>query len=229
MTVHCYGVEIGSYTRQFFVYGDDRKARRALAKWIGLFWERHKRHVSEKYPGSMAARDERGLERSASSLALPKRSTGQCVHHPCWQLGEDREFRSGPGNATADPSVASPQHPKGLTVQNFRDFSFRLVGADGTEIVQARGNKGYRRVWHDRQFHKDSKIVATLKGRPMVLRPCPGEAHGPEAGGMIDNCMICAPMWGKIYVDSDGHCACGHVLDCASDERCRHCERRPSI
>lgn len=28
--------------------------------------------------------------------------------------------------------------------------------------------------------------------------PCPGEAHNPAVGGMIDHCGICAPDWGKI-------------------------------
>lgn len=28
------------------------------------------------------------------------------------------------------------------------------------------------------------------------LRHCEGEAHDPRNGGMIDNCMVCAPRWG---------------------------------
>jgi hypothetical protein len=32
------------------------------------------------------------------------------------------------------------------------------------------------------------------------LVPCPGEAHNPEVGGMIDNCMMCAPRWGKFAI-----------------------------
>ncbi len=27
---------------------------------------------------------------------------------------------------------------------------------------------------------------------------CTGEAHNPEVGGMIDNCMACAPYWENI-------------------------------
>lgn len=30
------------------------------------------------------------------------------------------------------------------------------------------------------------------------LVPCPGEAHDPRVGGMIDNCSICAPRWGEV-------------------------------
>lgn len=32
------------------------------------------------------------------------------------------------------------------------------------------------------------------------LVPCPGEAHDPGVGGMIDNCSICAPLWGEIAI-----------------------------
>ena len=28
--------------------------------------------------------------------------------------------------------------------------------------------------------------------------PCPGEAHLPEVAGRIDNCGICAPLWGWV-------------------------------
>lgn len=28
------------------------------------------------------------------------------------------------------------------------------------------------------------------------LVPCDGAAHKPEVGGMIDNCTLCAPLWG---------------------------------
>jgi hypothetical protein len=28
------------------------------------------------------------------------------------------------------------------------------------------------------------------------LVPCDGQAHSPEIGGNIDNCMVCSPRWG---------------------------------
>ena len=30
--------------------------------------------------------------------------------------------------------------------------------------------------------------------------PCDGEAHEPEAGGNVDHCRVCAPMWAEIPV-----------------------------
>lgn len=27
---------------------------------------------------------------------------------------------------------------------------------------------------------------------------CDGEAHDPAVGGMIDNCTVCAPLWGTV-------------------------------
>lgn len=40
---------------------------------------------------------------------------------------------------------------------------------------------------------KEAKRVKTGN-----LVPCPGEAHAQEVGGMIDNCMYCAPRWGQV-------------------------------
>lgn len=47
-------------------------------------------------------------------------------------------------------------------------------------------------------------IVETKK-RPMLAErdvvgrePCPGEAHDPAVGGMIDHCGLCAPEWGTV-------------------------------
>jgi hypothetical protein len=34
----------------------------------------------------------------------------------------------------------------------------------------------------------------------IVIKPCTGEAHRPEVGGMIDHCMVCAPRWGDVEV-----------------------------
>lgn len=28
---------------------------------------------------------------------------------------------------------------------------------------------------------------------------CSGSAHDPEVGGMIDNCLMCAPRWGRTF------------------------------
>lgn len=30
------------------------------------------------------------------------------------------------------------------------------------------------------------------------LVPCPGSAHSADAGGMVDNCGLCAPRWGYV-------------------------------
>lgn len=44
-----------------------------------------------------------------------------------------------------------------------------------------------------------------LEGRDLYIRkgfvlvPCTGEAHGPN-GAYIDNCGICAPLWGEVAV-----------------------------
>jgi hypothetical protein len=36
-----------------------------------------------------------------------------------------------------------------------------------------------------------------VKGSRVVeVERCNGEAHRPEVGGMIDNCLLCAPRWG---------------------------------
>jgi len=32
----------------------------------------------------------------------------------------------------------------------------------------------------------------------LYMNPCKGEAHNPEVGGMIDNCLLCAPFWGIV-------------------------------
>ena len=39
--------------------------------------------------------------------------------------------------------------------------------------------------------------VYVRKGFHLV--PCPGDAHGPN-GAYIDNCMLCAPLWGDIAI-----------------------------
>lgn len=41
------------------------------------------------------------------------------------------------------------------------------------------------------------KLIATRKPTGRMV-PCSGDAHKPEIGGMIDNCMICAPRWGEV-------------------------------
>jgi hypothetical protein len=38
-----------------------------------------------------------------------------------------------------------------------------------------------------------------LSGQTHLVE-CPGEAHNPDVGGMIDNCGLCAPRWGKIEI-----------------------------
>lgn len=30
------------------------------------------------------------------------------------------------------------------------------------------------------------------------LAPCPGSAHSPDVGGMVDYCGLCAPRWGWL-------------------------------
>jgi hypothetical protein len=46
--------------------------------------------------------------------------------------------------------------------------------------------------------HEGRKGLYVRKG--WHLEACPGEAHSPEVGGMIDNCTLCAPLWGCIAV-----------------------------
>lgn len=33
-------------------------------------------------------------------------------------------------------------------------------------------------------------------GKSYVVSACTGEAHSAEAGGNVDNCYTCAPLWG---------------------------------
>ena len=44
-------------------------------------------------------------------------------------------------------------------------------------------------------WKKGREAERALTGK---LVPCPGEAHDPAVGGMIDNCGICAPRWGEV-------------------------------
>jgi len=45
-----------------------------------------------------------------------------------------------------------------------------------------------------------ARKVAGILGAHFVVarRPCTGEAHKPEVGGMIDHCMVCMPHWGEV-------------------------------
>jgi hypothetical protein len=53
-------------------------------------------------------------------------------------------------------------------------------------------------------FHKPRAALARRVSSILLAHfdvkevPCSGEAHRPEVGGMIDNCMVCAPRWGTV-------------------------------
>lgn len=54
-----YVIYIG--TKELYVYGkDDRRVKRIAARWIRLFWERHKAHIHRNHPGSMADATDNG-------------------------------------------------------------------------------------------------------------------------------------------------------------------------
>lgn len=51
---------------------------------------------------------------------------------------------------------------------------------------------------------RNSQFCHRHHGRYEIrMEPCPGEAHKPEVGGMIDNCMVCMPRWGTMEVPYD--------------------------
>lgn len=71
--------------------------------------------------------------------------------------------------------------------------------------------------------HEGRKGLYVRKG--WHLERCPGEAHSPEVGGMIDNCTLCAPLWGCIAVsDSEaaGRDAATDIV-AAAKPRCEGC------
>ncbi len=49
---------------------------------------------------------------------------------------------------------------------------------------------------------------AGMSGNLHVVQ-CPGEAHDPAVGGMIDNCGICAPGWRTLMIPVE----CATLLD----------------
>jgi len=53
-------------------------------------------------------------------------------------------------------------------------------------VEQQRRNGALRNVYVRKGWH---------------LVPCDGEAHQP-GGAFIDNCMICAPLWGDVAIPS---------------------------
>lgn len=51
---------------------------------------------------------------------------------------------------------------------------------------------------------RNSEFCRRHHGRYEIrMEPCTGEAHKPEVGGMIDNCMVCMPRWGTMEVPYD--------------------------
>ena len=47
--------------------------------------------------------------------------------------------------------------------------------------------------------------VVTYLGKSYVLSQCDGDAHSADVGGMVDNCMQCAPLWGVRVEMLDEH------------------------
>lgn len=78
---------------------------------------------------------------------------------------------------------------------------------------------GNRKVWHiidtrtmetgnERMTRGQAKRHTRLLGPAFEicrlgfkLIPCKGRAHDVDVGGMIDNCMVCAPRWGWVMVE----------------------------
>jgi hypothetical protein len=55
----------------------------------------------------------------------------------------------------------------------------------------------------DRRMNNANTVPETFKiTRKTVWKcvPCDGEAHSPEAGGNVDHCGRCAPMWAEIPI-----------------------------
>jgi hypothetical protein len=51
--IHYYHATIG--TKQFSWYGgDDRIARKKIARWIRMFWDKYRKHIHNNYPGSIS-------------------------------------------------------------------------------------------------------------------------------------------------------------------------------
>ncbi len=68
-----------------------------------------------------------------------------------------------------------------LRTQETLDKFVASLKASGAETIQVRA------------------VGSELSRKPTgKLVPCPGEAHRPEVGGMIDNCSLCAPRWGEV-------------------------------
>lgn len=56
---HHHLAQIGTFELRF--YGrDDRYVKRAVARWLSLFWVRGRDYISTRYPGSMSAATNEG-------------------------------------------------------------------------------------------------------------------------------------------------------------------------